>query len=362
MFTAEDLQELLNVSSSHFPDRSAKWLIRQREHLQALLEMLAGEIADALDFERVEQLNRSFISDELRTQESDMIFSVPFRNPTPKCEEVIIYILIEHQSTVDPSMELRLLSYMTQIWMEERRSWIEQKTTKSEWRLTPIVPVVFYTGTGTWKSPLSLTALMDLPEVLKRFVPTFDTLFLDVKATDPDELTQTGHAFGWLLTVLRQENSDPSAMRQALLDALAGLRALHTQDREAYTRAILYLFLLILHRRKAGEHQDLLRILRQEDTQNQEIVDMADSIIELSEQRGEQRGIQQGIEQGIEQGSRQTSIESTIAILNNRFSDVDIETLTPALEAIEDLNRLKKLNLEASSVESFRAFQEHLEV
>ncbi len=60
-------------------------------------------------------------------------------------------------------------------------------------------------------------------------------------------------------TVLHQEHSDPPEMRQALLDALAGLRDLHTQDRETYTRAILYLFLLILHRRKAGEHQDLLR-------------------------------------------------------------------------------------------------------
>ena len=68
---------------------------------------------------------------------------------------------------------------------------------------------------------------------------------------------------------------------------------------------------------------------------------MADSIIELSEQRGERRGI--------EQGSRRTSIESTIAILNNRFSDADADTLTSALEAIEDLNRLKQLNLEASA-------------
>ena len=80
---------------------------------------------------------------------------------------------------------------------------------------------------------------------------------------------------------------------------------------------------------------------------------MADSIIELSEKRG--------LQQGIEQGSRQTSIESTLAILNNRFPDADVDTLTPALEAIEDLNRLKQLNLEAFLVESFRAFQERLE-
>ena len=81
---------------------------------------------------------------------------------------------------------------------------------------------------------------------------------------------------------------------------------------------------------------------------------MADSIIELSEKRG--------LQQGIEQGSRQTSIESTLAILNIRFPDADVDPLTGALEAIEDLNRLKQLNLEASLVESFRVFQERLEV
>ena len=73
------------------------------------------------------ELNRSFISDELRTQESDMVFSLPFRTPTQTCEQVIVYLLIEHQSTVDRSMELRLLSYMVQIWMEERRQWTEAK-------------------------------------------------------------------------------------------------------------------------------------------------------------------------------------------------------------------------------------------
>ena len=92
---------------------------------------------------------------------------------------------------------------------------------------------------------------------------------------------------------------------------------------------------------------------------------MAESIIQISEQRGEQRGHQQGLEQGkrqgIEQGARQTSIESTLAILNKRFPDAEVETLTPALEAIEDLNRLKHLNLEASFIETFHAFKDLLE-
>ncbi|RKU37363.1 hypothetical protein C6496_09740 [Candidatus Poribacteria bacterium] len=74
-----------------------------------------------------------------------------------------------------------------------------------------------------------------------------------------------------------------------------------------------------------------------------------------------QQGIAQGREQGIEQGARRTSIESTLAILNTRFPDADVQALTPILEAIADLNRLKQLNIEASVADSFHAFQERVD-
>ncbi|MCY4553815.1 MAG: hypothetical protein OXC79_09095 [Candidatus Poribacteria bacterium] len=63
----------------------------------------------------------------------------------------------------------------------------------------------------------------------------------------------------------------------------------------------------------------------------------------------------------IEQGARQTSIESTIAILNERFPQADVNALKPALEAIADLNRLKQLLLNASLANSFQAFQHELQ-
>lgn len=67
------------------------------------------------------------------------------------------------------------------------------------------------------------------------------------------------------------------------------------------------------------------------------------------------------IQRGIEQGARQMSIESTLATLNQRFPDADVDALKPILETIDDLNRLRELNLNASIAESFNAFQEHLE-
>ena len=72
--------------------------------------------------------------------------------------------------------------------------------------------------------------------------------------------------------------------------------------------------------------------------------------------------IQRGIEQGIELGARQTNIENTLATLEARFPGVDANVLRDRLEAITDLNQLKKINLNASLVVSFHDFQETLKV
>ncbi|MCG9132129.1 hypothetical protein J5I95_10645 [Candidatus Poribacteria bacterium] len=67
------------------------------------------------------------------------------------------------------------------------------------------------------------------------------------------------------------------------------------------------------------------------------------------------------IQRGIEQGARQMSVESTLATLNQRFPNADVDALKPILEAIDDLNRLRELNLNASVAESFNAFREDLD-
>ena len=74
-----------------------------------------------------------------------------------------------------------------------------------------------------------------------------------------------------------------------------------------------------------------------------------------------ERVIQRGIEQGIEQGARQAMIENILAVLQARFTDADVNALIPKLEAIEDIDHLKLLNLNASLANNFRTFQKGLE-
>ena len=309
--------------------------------------MLDSDLAEHIDFHHLVAANRNLIPEMLREQQADILFSVPFRSQDSS-ETLLIYVLIEHQSTVDETMGFRVLFYMMLIWDAHRREWQTQNVPKNERKFPPILPIVFYTGDRRWETPLVLESVMDIPKELSRFVPRFDMLFLGVKSAAVETLTRTGDPLGWLLTVLKNENSDKASLGRALVDAVSYLEGLEASEAEQKREALVYLLMLILHRRPAGEHDELIRLVERH-TSGKEVSTMAQTMAEVL------------LERGIEQGARETTIENTLAVLTERFPHADVNALKPTLEAVADLNRLKQLNLNASLVPSFQAFQHRLE-
>ena len=355
MLNIKEVVSFFRDSLGQFSDKSAKWLLSNPEHLRGLLEIIGSDLSSSLDFSKVERVNTTFVADNLREQESDLVFLLPFRDTDET--EVLIYILIEHQSTVDPVMGFRLLFYMCQVWDQQRQQWISENVPKSEWRFRPIIPVVFYTGSQAWQTPPSLEALMNVPQALLRFLPRFETLFLSVK-TEPDaNLVKTDSPFGWLMTVFKHEDVPETAVFVSALERFGEhLGTLSDSERGAWEQAIYYLYLLVFYRRSVEERSTLEQIV----SEHQKALKLSEQEVELMQSMAEHY-LEQGIEQGIEQGARQMSIENTLATLNARFPKTDVNTLKPNLEAIEDLNRLKQLNLIASIAKTFNAFREHLD-
>ena len=106
--------ELLPVRE--FADRGTKWLLESPENVSGLLQILDVNISRKIDFSRLHDEKKSFILDNLRQQESDLVFTAPFFDEEAGTEgKVLIYLLIEHQSEPDISMGFRMLFYMTQI-------------------------------------------------------------------------------------------------------------------------------------------------------------------------------------------------------------------------------------------------------
>lgn len=356
-----DINEIVSFfrgALGQFADRSAKWLLSNPENLRGLLEIIGENLVASLNFSRVQRVNTTFIADNLREQESDLVFLLPFRDTDET--EVMIYILIEHQSTVDPAMGFRMFSYMYNIWDQQRQQWVAAGIPKSQWRFRPIIPVVFYTGQAEWRPVISMETLMDVPEALRRFVPSFETLFLGIQGESDANLLKTESPFGWLMTVLKRADTPDPSVFVSVLETLADhLSDMKESERAAWVQAVCYLYALVVHKRSVGERADLDRVV----SKHQRTLNISQEEVNLMQTMAEhylQQGIEQGIEQGIARGARETMIENTLAILTTRFPHADATVLKPMLEAISDLDRLKALHVRALTVPSLQDFQQDI--
>ena len=325
----------------HFPDRSLRRLLQDREYVRGLVQIIAPDIETFLDFSQITYQKRSFISKALQERESDVLLSVPFQENTDATdsEALLIYILIEHQSTVDKTMGFRLLSYMVQIWESQRREWETKKLPENERRLQPILPILFYTGDRPWSVPVSLTAIMDVPEILERFVPSFDTLFLGVKETEAETLTQFGHPLGWLLRVLQKEHADETEINEALADAMSHIALVDEDFAPQVAEALRYFVQLIFHRRSRDERDALVDIIRQHIQNSKELETMAQTTAEFL------------IEQGIEQGKVEGKQDTILKFLQLQFQHVP-ETLSREIRNIDNLTLLDTLLEQAMTAQS----------
>jgi Putative transposase, YhgA-like len=186
-----------------FPDRAIRHLLEHRQLLAELVAAVAPELAEGFDFERAELLRRDFLMEDWRRRESDLLFRVPFRQPDD-AESALICVLIEHQSTPDSRMPLRLLVYSALYWEREWKAWEQEHPPGQKLRLHPIVPIVFHTGSTTWQFDRNMVELFEGPELFRRFAPDWPVLFWDLAAHPLKELKS---ATSDLLRVLSCEPS-----------------------------------------------------------------------------------------------------------------------------------------------------------
>src|SRR6266511_2721329 len=94
-------------------DRFFKQIFGRPETTAAFaLAYLPSWLAPA-DWSRLELMPGSYVDAKLRHQESDLLFRVAFQD-----QPLYLYLLFEHQRTVEPWMALRALGYQVHIWQD----------------------------------------------------------------------------------------------------------------------------------------------------------------------------------------------------------------------------------------------------
>ena len=142
------------LAMSHEDDASYKLLFSAPEVVR---DLVLGFIPDAwlhsLDYTTLEKVPGSYVTDDLRHRADDVIWRVRADG-----EWVYLYLLIEFQSTVDPWMAVRMMTYVGLLYQDLIRRGDALKGKM----LPPVLPIVLYNGDAKW------TAATDIAELIPK--------------------------------------------------------------------------------------------------------------------------------------------------------------------------------------------------
>ena len=158
-----------------------------------LQHLLSPEINRRIDWSTLESLPTHFMDQEFTKRHADAAFTVKLDG-----RKVVLYLLLEHQSTTDRLMALRLLRYMVRLWDEflkehaKAQRDAKRRRRPGAIRLPAIIPLVVHHSKTGWKAPMQFQELLDLtPDtlaLLQPLLPRFEYLLDDLSAVRSEEL------------------------------------------------------------------------------------------------------------------------------------------------------------------------------
>lgn len=322
-----------NATTRDFTDRALRELLTKPDNLRAVVVETLPAIASRFDFDRMRPARREYFLGNWRSREADLLFEVPFLDDQSDSWPLVC-LLIEHQIQTDWRIPLKTFIYAALYWEWQWRLW-EQATEEARppFQLTPVLPIVLFTGLRPWGSARRLPELFGAPTQLHSFVPDWAPVFWELSAHSPEELLNADEALLQVFAVLRVEGEERERAEQIYRQALLRLNALHDGNRVRWQDLVEFLMGWAFNRRPAAERShwmDLSEQIQSEEQRRREIRQMGQTIAQSIYQEGKAEGIVEG----------KRSFLFDIAF--ERFGEPE-PAERQSLERISDLPRLERM-------------------
>jgi len=306
-------------------DHSYKQLFSNSELVRDLLQgFVLEDWVKELDLDSLERVNGSYISDDLREREDDIIWRVRLGKSW-----VYIYLLIEFQSTVDRYMSLRLLTYLGLLYQDLQKS----GSLQPDGMLPPVLPLVLYNGRTRWNAATNISDLIQkVAGGLAKYRPDFHYLLLEENRYADDNLPLNN----LVSAVFRLEKSRYPEDIRAVVSSLVGW--LKSPEQATIRRAFtVWINRVLLPVRLPGQDVPQVHDLLEVETMLAERVkewtrEWKEEGLQQGIQEGLQEGMQQGMQQGIQQGIHKGVHRGTRQVLRHQLTK-KFGQLSPELES-----------------------------
>ncbi|EKO85487.1 MULTISPECIES: Rpn family recombination-promoting nuclease/putative transposase [Leptospira] len=240
---------------------------------------LSPEVVKLLDLEKLELSESSFISEELKQEQTDLLFQIPLKSGN----KTNVYLLFEHKSYLDNSIYIQLLGYLTEIYRNQHRNGEP---------ISVVIPFVFYHGEKEWKLGNRLLDQFVLTnqevDILKDFIPNFKIDLFDLKEIElKDKLESI--TFQVTLGVVQKIREGDLEFISHLPGLFSLLQAIEEESKKV---AILRKLLLYIYWARDLKPTELNVVLQRSKLEQYEELAMTTAERLISE--GMQRGIEKG--------------------------------------------------------------------
>jgi predicted transposase YdaD len=318
-------------------DSGYKSLFSHPEMVEDLLRGFVHEdwVRD-LDFSTLEKVPGSYVAPNLMPRESDVVWKLRWKGG----RVLYVYLLMEFQSTVDPSMALRMMVYLGLLYQDLLK---RGEVTRSG-KLPPVLPLVLYNGYAPWGAAREISELIEeVPGGLEQYRPRLRYCLLDEMRMADSEL---GSLRNLAAAMFRLEQSrGTEAMERVLEAASEWLREPGLEElRRSFSQWVLR---GLLPSRIRG-------VWFPEDLDLEEVKSMlAESGLCWSDQ-WEQEGIEKGLREGLQKGQEDALAKARGVLLRDlerRFGALP-EEVRRRVEAVASIEELTELVLRAGAASS----------
>ena len=311
-------------------DRSYKLLFSFPEMVRDLLEgFICEDWLAQLDYASLQPVKCTYVSNTLHQRLGDLVWKARWGS-----DSRWIYLLLEFQSSGDPYMAVRVLTYAGLLYQELLRA----NQLPEDGKLPLVFSVVLYNGSARWRAAQELTALMEpTPATLRSYQPQIRYRLIDERRYIHSELASRRNLAAALF---RLENSRSGADVDDVVKSL--IEWLDAPEHAGLRRAFNTCIQQVILARNPGFPVTKLGDLKETGMLLSERID------ELCEE-WKQEGLQQGLQHGLQQGE----VSFLLRLLQKRFGELPDSIRGRLAQApTEQLERWGERLLDATSLEA----------
>ena len=298
-----------NINNIH--DKSYKDLYSNKEVFLDLAKgMLNVPWTKDLKEDNLVLVDKGYILSDYEENESDIVYKANIDG-----KEVIFYILLEFQATVDYRMPLRLLFYINEIYREYTKNLNNKdKKNKKGFNVPAVIPIVLYNATRKWNVPRYFKDIVKNNELFGENIVNFKYELFDVNHQYTKEELIKNNSITSAIFLLDQ--------KVEVLEFMDRIKAIALEFNKLTDNQKRILKHWIRNTKEETIANEAIKILDCEKEDVDEMVANNAFMIEEMKAKAEKVGIKEGLKEGIKAGKEIGKSEILINQLIKKFKEL----------------------------------------